>query len=168
MQRPNIILTGFMATGKTAVGRHLARMLDYRFIDTDALIEARRGCAVADIFREHGEACFRGLEAEVARELALQAGLVIATGGRMMLDAANAAVLAITGKIFCLTAAAEEILARVEADGAALRPLLKTENRLERIRALLEERAAGYGRFPQIDTTGRSPEAVAGQIATMI
>ena len=69
MSRPNIILTGFMATGKSTVGRLLARHLGYEFIDTDSLIVERSGMSVADIFSEKGEAAFREMESEIALEL---------------------------------------------------------------------------------------------------
>jgi shikimate kinase len=168
MARSNIILTGFMATGKSAVGRRLAAILGRRFVDTDELIAHRQGCSVADIFRDHGEACFRKLEAEVTKELSKEKDLVVATGGRMLLDPGNAEVLGRTGRIFCLTAEPEAILARVEADTKSRRPLLETEDRLTRITALLKERAAGYARFETIDTTGRSPEEIAREIAARI
>jgi shikimate kinase len=168
MPLANIILTGFMATGKSAVGRRLATILGRRFVDTDELIVARQGCSVADIFRVHGEACFRRLEAEVARELALAEGLVVATGGKMLLDPENAEVLGRTGRIFCLTAEPKAILARVEADTESRRPLLETEDRLARITALLKARAAGYACFEAIDTTGKSPEEIAREIAARI
>lgn len=164
MNRPNLILTGFMGTGKTTVGRLLARELDYEFVDSDALIEAREGCTIADIFRGRGEGAFRALEAEAARELAGRRGLVIATGGRMMLDRENAAVLGRTGRVFCLRAAPGEILARVSGPGQPRRPLLETGAPLDRIAALLAERAAGYARFERIETGGRAPEAVCREI----
>jgi shikimate kinase len=168
MPPANIILTGFMATGKSAVGRRLAEILGRRFVDTDELIAARQGCSVADIFRDRGEAFFRKLEAEVARELALAEGLVVATGGRMLLDAGNAEALGQTGRIFCLTAEPEAILERVDADTGVRRPLLEGEDRLEKIYALLKERTAGYARFEAIHTTGRSPEEIAREIAARI
>lgn len=164
MNRPNIILTGFMGTGKTTVGRLLARALGYDWVDTDLLIEAREGCRVQQIFAERGEAAFRRIEAEVARELAGGRGRVIATGGRMLLDADNARVLGRTGRVFCLTAPPEEILARVTGPGQPRRPLLETDAPLERIMALLAQRAAGYARFERIDTGGKTPEAVCREI----
>jgi shikimate kinase len=87
----NVVLTGFMGTGKTTVGRLLAERLGYGFVDTDALIVARHG-PIAEIFAGRGEGEFRRLEAEVAAELADRTGLVIATGGRMLLDHGNAEV----------------------------------------------------------------------------
>ena len=93
----NIILTGFMGTGKSSVGRLLAKHLGYEFVDTDEWIAARCGKAIHDIFRDQGEAAFREMEAALARELGGLKKKVIATGGRLMLDAANAAALIMLG-----------------------------------------------------------------------
>lgn len=159
---PNIILTGFMGTGKTTVGKRLAEQLQRPFTDTDALIVARDGRSVADIFAQDGEAHFRAWERTVALELAAQQGLVIATGGRLMLDEDNAAALAASGNVFCLTATPETILARVQDDGR--RPLLNVPNPAERIAFLLEMRREGYGRFPQIATDGKTADEIVAEI----
>ena len=79
--KKNIILTGFMGTGKTTVGKLLALQLGYEFIDTDALIQERQGRAISDIFLESGETAFRQMEADLAQELGQRQGLVISTGG---------------------------------------------------------------------------------------
>lgn len=102
--RPNIILTGFMATGKTTIGIGLAKALGYAFVDTDHLIEDRWGQTITEIFREKGEAAFRTMETDVARELGKKEGLVIATGGGMVLDPVNITALEKQGRIFCLVA----------------------------------------------------------------
>ena len=101
-----------MATGKSTVGRMLAEALGYRWVDTDALIESRHG-PITEIFRNNGEEAFRAMEKEVAAELAESSGLVISTGGRMMLDPENAALLGKSSRVFCLTAEPEEIMRRV-------------------------------------------------------
>ena len=93
MTRPNIIITGFMGTGKTTVGKRLAAALGYDFVDTDELIVARTGQTIEEIFKEKGEAAFREMEAAIARELSEKEGTVIATGGGTMLDRDNAAAL---------------------------------------------------------------------------
>jgi len=160
MPRPNIILTGFMGTGKTSVGRRLAAYLGYAFIDTDDRIEARSGKPVTDIFRQDGEEAFRDMEAAIARELAERQGIVIATGGRLMLNPVNAALLGRHARVFCLTATAEEILARVSEDRRRHRPLLDTPNPLLRIEELLHQRRQGYRRFPQVATTGKTAQEV--------
>ena len=162
----NIILTGFMGTGKTTVGKLLAKRLQRPFIDTDALIVERDGRSIADIFAQDGEAAFRAWERTVAFELAQQQGLIIATGGRLMLDAENAAALSASGQVFCLTAVPQTILARVKNN--AKRPLLNVPNPAAQIQQLLEQRREGYGRFPQICTDGQTSEQVAKEIMNML
>ncbi|MDR0477206.1 MAG: shikimate kinase [Desulfobulbaceae bacterium] len=162
-----IILTGFMGTGKSTVGRLLAARRGWRFVDTDALIEERQGKSVAAIFKDQGEAAFRAMEAALARELAGECDVVIATGGKFMLAAENAKTLA-GSQVFCLTATPEEILARVMADGQAQRPLLAGAAPEEKIRALLAERQAGYRRFPAIATGGKTPDEIVDEILALI
>ncbi len=160
----NVVLTGFMGTGKTTVGRILASRLGFGFVDTDELVEERHG-TIAAIFTEQGEAAFRAMERDIALELGARSSLVIATGGRLMLDEDNAAALGEEGRVFCLVADTEEILERVRADESRLdRPLLAAADPRARIETLLAERAAGYRRFVQVDTDGRSPADVASDI----
>ena len=163
----NVVLTGFMGTGKSTVGRALAEQLALEFVDTDQVIEANHG-PIPVIFAEQVEAAFRSIERDVAADLAQQSGLVIATGGRLMLDPANAAALAATGRVFCLSAPVEVILDRVIGDGTAHRPLLNGDDPAGRIRALLTERAAAYGQFEQVDTVKRSPTELAADIASRL
>ena len=165
MARPNIVLTGFMGTGKTTVGRLLAQRLGYAFVDTDELIVARAGRPVAEIFREEGQAAFRRWEAWVAQELAGSEATVIATGGRLMLDEDNAAALSRNARVVCLTAAPEEILARLAGDER--RPLLDVADPAGRVRELLQARAAAYGRFHQVSTSGRTPAEVVEKVMQM-
>ena len=110
----HIVLTGFMGTGKSTVGRLLAGRLGRGFVDTDGLIEARCGRTIPDLFAEKGEAAFRAWESAVAQELAQETGLVIATGGGMMLNEANAAALSHESLVICLMANPATILARVQ------------------------------------------------------
>jgi shikimate kinase len=161
----NVVLTGFMGTGKTTVGRLLADRLGYEFVDTDAMIEEHHG-SIPQIFAAHGEPRFRRYEREVAAELAERDGLVISTGGRLMLDPVNAKVLGARAHVFCLTASLDTILARVTAAGVAdERPLLAGRDVEERIALLLEARAEAYAEFAQIATDLRTPEAVAEELA---
>ena len=160
MSRQNIILTGFMATGKTTVGKLLAGQLGYEFVDTDELIVQRSGMTVAEIFREKGEAVFREMEAELARELGNKEGLVVSTGGRLMLDPANAAALRRRGRGFCLVATPEEICARVSKDQHVKTPLPETPHPLQRIVGLMQQREEDYGRFPQMVTSEKTPDEV--------
>ncbi|MCA9951440.1 MAG: shikimate kinase, partial [Anaerolineales bacterium] len=167
MNEHNIILTGFMGTGKTTVGRLLAERLNRQFVDSDELIVARNGRSIADIFSTEGESFFRDLESQITQELAAKRGMVIATGGRLMLDPHNAELLSATGAVFCLTADPEQILARVASDDTR-RPLLAGPNPAWHIRQLLHERAKDYGRFPQIMTSGKSAAAVAAEIIALL
>ncbi|MCP4361165.1 MAG: shikimate kinase [Chloroflexi bacterium] len=162
----NIVLTGFMGTGKTTVGQLLAEKLGFTFIDTDALIEARDGRPITDIFAQSGVAAFRQMETAVALELAGRTNLVISTGGRLMLDPVNAAALTKNGRVFCLTAAPKEILRRVEE--TSKRPLLNVPNPATRIQSLLAQREAAYGRFTQIQTDGKTAVQVAEEIISWV
>jgi shikimate kinase len=157
--KPNIILTGFMATGKTTVGKLLAGQMGYEFIDTDHLIENRCGQTITEIFREKGEAVFRAMEADVARELGDKEGLVIATGGGLVLDPDNVAALRSQGRIFCLVATPGAIMDRAFRD-AATRPLLTGSNPMERITELMKDREKAYIHFTQVETTGKTPDEV--------
>ncbi|MFP5579015.1 MAG: shikimate kinase [Acidimicrobiia bacterium] len=155
----NIVLTGFMGTGKSTVGRLVAERLGRDHVDTDALIESRHG-PIAELFSTHGEDHFRRLERQVAAELATRSGLVVSTGGRTMLDPENQATLGTTGVVVCLSASVAELVERLR-DEADHRPLLRDGDPAERIAALLAERASGYGRFPQVATDGLTPDEVA-------
>lgn len=160
----NVVLTGFMGTGKTTVGRLLAQRLGYEHVDTDLVIEERHG-SIPEIFAEQGEAGFRAIERELARELAAGRGLVVSTGGRMMLDPDNQATLGSAGTVFCLTAPVGVILHRVLDDRSPIeRPLLAGDDPAGRITELLAERAPLYRRFTQVATEDRSPEAVVDDI----
>jgi shikimate kinase len=142
----NLVLTGFMGTGKTTVGRELALRLDMEFVDTDELIESRHG-PIAAIFEKLGEAAFREMERAIAVELGQRRGLVIATGGRMVLDPVSSTELSRHGRIFCLAATPDEVHRRV----------------IE----LMAERQDDYGRFPQVITDNRDPVAIANEVAEL-
>ena len=162
---PNIVLTGFMGTGKTTVGRLLAEQLGYEFVDTDHLIEQAHG-PINDIFATQGEDAFRALERTVAQDLAERRRLVVATGGRMMLDPANVAALSRNGRVFCLVASPDEILERVVSDVAPLeRPLLAVPDPAQRIAELLAQRAPAYRRFAQLGSNAQPPKAIAALLA---
>ena len=162
----NIVLTGFMGTGKSTVGRLVAERLGRRFVDTDALIESRHG-PIPRIFAEHGEAHFRQLERDVAAELAARSGLVVATGGRTMLDPVNEASLGTSGTVVCLAASVAQLVIRLR-DEAEHRPLLQGDDPAGRVAALLAEREEAYGRFPQVATDGRTPAEVADAVVSLV
>lgn len=159
----NIILLGFMGTGKTAAGRIVAGLLGREFLDMDAEIEARAGKSVAGIFAENGEPAFRAMERQLVVELAGRRSLVIAAGGGVVLDERNIRDLAGSGTLIRLDAGQEEIIRRIGADNT--RPLLDEGNRAGKIAALLQSRKKAYERIPnRIDTTGLSPQQVADRI----
>ncbi|MEW6580107.1 MAG: shikimate kinase [Chloroflexota bacterium] len=157
----NLVLAGFMGTGKSMVGRLVAERLGLAFVDTDAEIERRAGRSIAQIFAQDGEAAFRRLEAQVCQEVAAGRGQVIAVGGGALLDDSTRQAFERTGLIVCLTCSLDEILRRVGDDPA--RPLFSTDR--ERLTALYAARAAHYAALPHtVDTTARTPAAVAGEV----
>lgn len=163
---PNIVLIGFMGTGKTAVGRMVAARLGRPFVDTDALIEARAGRSVPEIFTEEGEAAFRTLEAEVVAQAAAGGGSVIATGGGVVLSRDNMARLRRNGLIIALRADPKAILARVGR--GADRPLLGDDPE-ERIRRLLQERSALYQEADfTVETSVLPLDAVAERVLAFV
>ncbi len=149
----NVVLVGFMATGKSTVGPELASRLSFQVVDTDDLIEEKAGKPISDIFAQEGEEAFRDLESEVALEVSRRRGHVIITGGGIVLRERNMAALKEAGPVFCLSASPEEILKRT--DGTNHRPLLQSEKPLKRIQDLLKTRQPFYARSDYtIDTTG--------------
>jgi shikimate kinase / 3-dehydroquinate synthase len=163
----NLVLAGFMGTGKTTVGQELATRLGMEFVDTDETIESQHG-PIATIFAEHGEARFRELETELARELGKRKGLVIATGGRMILDPVNFKELSRNGRIFCLVATPDEIHHRIVNDEVRRdRPLLQVDDPRQRIIELMTERDREYQRFPQLTTDHGGPSVIADEVAAL-
>lgn len=155
----NVILVGFMGTGKSAVGRVLAKRLGRRLIDVDQLIEARAGRSVAQVFAEQGEPYFRRRERAAIRWAARQSHAVIATGGGAIIDPANLRVLRRAGWIVCLSASVQTLLRRL--GDAAHRPLLAGPDRRRRIVALLRQRRPAYAQADYtVDTTRRSVRTV--------
>jgi shikimate kinase len=156
----NIVLIGFMGTGKSVVGRRLAADLGWPFYDTDLLVESRAGMRVQEIFQKHGEAVFRKLEREAVRQVSKEEGCVISTGGGVVTDEENIRDLTEKGELICLTASAETLLKRIERRPNA-RPLLAGGNSLERVKALLEERRQFYAQASfTLDTTYLSVEKI--------
>lgn len=163
----NIVLTGFMGTGKSEVGKTLARTLGYAFVDVDAEIEKRSRKTISAIFAAHGEAEFRRIETDVIRDLSGHQSSVIATGGGAVVSAENRAALRDGGTIVCLTAAVGTILHRVRGNDD--RPLLKTENPEQRIRELLDARQPFYEQADiVVATDGKSPKEIAEEIIEQV
>ena len=156
--RDNVILTGFMGTGKTSLGKLLATRLGRPFIDIDKKIEDESKLSIPKIFEQFGEEHFRNLERLAVKELSERRGLVIATGGGTIKDAENLRLLKSSGVLICLTTEPEEIFNRTARRGE--RPVLDGggNERLETIKKLLAERKEFYDRADyQVDTTEWSP-----------
>ena len=166
MSRRNIVLMGFMGTGKTTVGKQLAERLGLDFVDMDHLIEERAGKTISRIFAEDGEPAFRRMERELVRELCAREGLVVGCGGGVVLNPGNVADYARTGLVVCLTATAEVIHQRTAQERH--RPLLEEKDRFQRIVDLLEKRRALYAAVPNpIDTTTLTPAQIVARIETL-
>ncbi len=138
----NIVLIGFMGSGKTEVGQRLAKRLGYAFVDTDKIIEERIGKGIADVFWEYGENYFRRLEAGVVKELSDARGHVISTGGGIVLNRENILSLKKGGLMVWLKASPETIYERVRSESH--RPLLNVEDPLNEIKRLLDAREKLY------------------------
>lgn len=161
----NLVLVGFMGTGKTEVGRLLACSLNRRFLDTDQVLVERAGLPVAEIFQQYGEAYFRQLERELVAELAKQAGLVIATGGGIVLSRENVALLRRSSFVVWLDAELADLKERLAGD--TTRPLLAGGVELAELYAGREHlyRAAAH---VHVITTGKTPLMVADEILSLL
>lgn len=161
----NVILIGFMGSGKTTIGHTLQEKYGYEFLDTDAYIEEKEGRKISQIFQEDGEAYFRRLETQVLRELAGKVShKLIATGGGTPLQRENARLLRELGRVYYLRTGEEEIWKRVK--DSQDRPLLACEDPRGRIRELFHQRQALYqhAAHVEIDTDGKTPEEIAHMI----
>jgi shikimate kinase len=163
----NIILVGFMATGKSHVGRIISRRTGRDAADLDEEIVRRAHKPIHRIFDEDGEAVFRAMERHAAMSLCEGGDKIIAAGGGAFAQESTRQILLDSGTVFCLTARPETIHYRITrgSPSAAVRPMLAGGDPLERIRELLEERAESYARAHySIPTDDRTPEEVADQV----
>ena len=160
----NVFLIGPMGSGKTAVGRQLARLLDAPFYDSDAEIERRTGVDISFIFEKEGEAGFRQRERETIEALTLIEPVVLATGGGAVLLPENRQCLAQRGAVVYLEASVEQQVNRVRH--ARHRPLLVNVDPETKLRQLMSERAALYGEIADltVGTDGRKVQSVAEEI----
>ena len=155
----NIALIGFMAVGKSAIGRNLAKRLRRRFVDLDRLIERAEGNKVSDIFAQKGEVYFRQLEKRTLMQVLQRENQVIATGGGVVVDDENLDLLQKRALLIGLTANLDRLLAR--AGVGTQRPLLQGNNRREKVQELLREREARYAQADlMIDTSEMSIDQV--------
>ncbi len=160
----NIVLTGFMGSGKTTVGQLLSRMLKVKFLDSDEIICAVTGMSISDIFRERGEDYFREKEAEIIEQLGSEppGTCVIATGGGAVLRESNVQSLRKHGIIVYLDISAEEVYRRLQ--GCTNRPLLEGDNPRGKIAELLNKRLPYYRRADICIDASVSPEKAARSI----
>ena len=146
-----------MAVGKSAVGRNLARKLHRRFVDIDALIEKAEGRKVREIFAQEGEAYFRALEKQKLGAVLTESGQVIATGGGIVMDEENLALLRQNTLLIGLAASTDVLVSR--AGKNSKRPLLKGGDVRERVEELLQKRQSRYAEaHVTIDTSDLTPE----------
>jgi len=160
----NIFLIGPMGSGKTAVGRHLARLFHYTFHDSDADIEAKTGVDIPFIFEKEGEAGFRLREKESIDRLTRLESIVLATGGGAVIDPANRAALSSRGVVVYLVTSVNQQIERTRH--ARHRPLLHDTDPEQRLKALMARRAVLYAEIADltITTDGRRVQLVAEEI----
>ena len=165
--KKNIVITGFMGTGKSVAAKELARKLKMEFIDMDQIIEEVQGVSISDIFARYGEKYFREQENKLVKELSQKENMVIATGGGTLLSSDNARMLGQVGEIVCLYADSQAIYNRVKRKND--RPLLKGEDILSEIEHLLKERKKIYANIKwKIDTTNLSVQEVVDKIIELL
>jgi len=163
----NIYLVGFMGTGKTTVGRLLAKEKGWNFIDLDELIELKEQRRIVDIFAKEGEPYFRKVEKKFLKQVSTQKKFVVACGGGIVLDKDNIKLMKKTGVLICLCANCDEILKRVASSNH--RPILNVAKPRERIELLLKMRAPYYMQADQtIDTSRLSVKQVAAKISKIL
>jgi len=172
MPANNIILVGFMGSGKTTLGRALASQLGRTFIDTDAMIEERAGMSIPELFTEYGEEHFRDLEQDVARDLVKESGAVVSTGGGIVLNPANMAAMKSAGLVVALGATLDTVMERL-GDKPAGRPMLsgaqsEDASLRRRLESLMTEREPLYAQADvTLPTDGKSVEELVASLATL-
>jgi shikimate kinase len=163
----NIVLTGFMGTGKTKVGKELSRLLNMKLIDADTEIEKAEKMTINEIFKQYGESRFREVESEMVKKLSEYKNSIISTGGGVVLRQENIDALKKNGIIICLMAKPETILKRTCNNND--RPLLQVENPIERIKELLNFRKPFYEKADIIiNTEEKTPLQIAEEIIERI
>tara|TARA_B100000686_G_C15952854_1_gene554393 strand:- start:17 stop:529 length:513 start_codon:yes stop_codon:yes gene_type:complete len=163
----NIILIGFMGSGKSTIGRKLAKFLEYTFIDTDYEIEDDQGCSIEEIFKYGGEECFRDMETHLLQKIKNVTKSVIATGGGIILREKNQEILKMIGKQVYLKVPREILLQRLQNDRN--RPLLRDNNPEIILKKMFDERCFLYEQADFIIETGKiSPKETALQIIQVL
>ncbi|MBI4684221.1 MAG: shikimate kinase [Nitrospirae bacterium] len=159
----NIVLTGFMGTGKTEVSRELSRILGWTAIDIDTEIEKSQKMPITEIFKQSGELIFRDMETDTIKKFSKNKNVIISTGGGAVLRQENMDALRENGAIICLTASPETIFKRTGSSND--RPLLKVDDPLKKIKELLKFRNPYYEKADiMIDTEHKTPLEIAEEI----
>jgi len=159
----NLVLFGFMGTGKSLIASKLQQILNLEILDMDHLIEQRAQKSIDRIFAENGEPYFRELEKNISTELSERRDLIISTGGGVVLNEQNIRNLTKNGVCFCLNALPETIFNRIKNE--THRPLLKTDNPLGSIKSILNSRESCYAKVQfQIDTNNKNPDEICSEI----
>lgn len=165
--RRNIYLAGFMGTGKSTVGRELARLMGRKFVDTDVTLERQLGMNANEVFTLHGEQFFRQRERELALALSQENNRIIATGGGTLLDRDVRKAFNSSGLIICLFTAQDPLVARLERSDK--RPLLKGVDLKNRVEQLMAQRQEVYDRISvRVDTTNLTPQEAARKICDLL
>jgi shikimate kinase len=160
----NLVLIGFMGTGKSSVGLRLAQKMKRDFVDMDREIELINGMSISDIFKRFGEVRFRSEESLMAIKVGKKKDLIIATGGGVVLLQENIAALRENGILICLDASADDIFARVNRKKGT-RPLLKKNVTIEDIGRLLQEREPFYASADiRVTTSGKDLDTIINEI----
>jgi len=164
----NVVITGFMCSGKTSIGKKLAEKLNFDFLDTDDLIENKVGMRITEIFEKYGEPYFRELETQIIKEVSEKDKLVISTGGGVVLREENVNNLRKNGVIINLVAKPETIYERLKKQ-PGIRPLLNKPNPLEEIKKLLECREIYYKNCDfRVETDNLSVEEIVEKILNFL
>ena len=152
LSRENVFITGFSGTGKTTAGHEVARLLGWKFVDTDDLIVASEGMAIEDIFSRHGEEEFRRIERETLETVVRSRHQVVSTGGGIVMDERNRAIMDRAGVVVLLEARPDTLVRRLrqqeadEGDDLVARPMLDADDLVERIHSLKAQRQFNYTR----------------------
>jgi shikimate kinase len=162
----NLVLIGYMGTGKSTVGKKLARRLGLKFVDSDHEVERVTGLTINEIFKKYKEVRFRSEEKAALRRLTANSGQVISTGGGAVVDPENVEMLKHNGFIVCLTAKPEILFERLKRKKD--RPLLQTADPLATIRKMLTDRAPFYAKADAtVDTSEMDLEAVIAEVTRL-
>ena len=168
MSKDSIALIGFMATGKTSLGKRLAEKLggDFKFIETDEIIIEDAGKSIPEIFKQDGEIRFREFEIVACKKVSLLHDVIISCGGGVVLNKINIDFLKQNCHVVLLKASAEEIYKRAMKDGPETRPVIDKEDPKAEIEKVLVFREPFYNAAAEliIDTTGREIEDIADEI----